>query len=626
MGAIDGLISGLNTTQIITQLMQVERLPEQQLTNHKTASQTLISSMQSLNSLMTALQTAAKAFVPDSITKQSAWGSTTGTSSAPTLASVTTGPTALPGSARFTVSSVASAASVVSSGTVGSLTAPVGSGPIQIVKGAASIGLSALAPGSALSTGTHTVTVTQASSAATLTGTNVLTPSVVIGGSADPLEFSLDEGAETVSTFTLANGTYTPAQLAEEVGRASGGKLVGSIDNAGRLQVSTVREGSAVTLTVNSSNAALGLTASSTPAQGQDGLVTLDGVAQLPITSTGPGSALTLTGANGDTVTATLAGGLRLGSASTTTVPVTAGATLNDIAKAISASGAGVNATAVGVSAGAYRLQLTSTTTGAASELTFGGTSFGAGLGSLQVLNAGTDTLLRVGTGPGAFDVTSSTNTVTGLLPGVTITALKADPSTQVSVDVTGDSNGMADKMAALVAAANAALAYIDKQSAYDADKKTGGPLLGDSMARDLRQQVTDAAIGSSTSTPSFSGVSVGRDGTLSFDKAAFLTAYGKDPAAVAATMTSMSQQLADVAKNASDPTRGSITTRITNEQDTIRDYTKQIADFEDRMTLRQQTLQTQYAALETMLGKLQSQSQWLAGQLGSLPTTSSSK
>ena len=90
--------------------------------------------------------------------------------------------------------------------------------------------------------------------------------------------------------------------------------------------------------------------------------------------------------------------------------------------------------------------------------------------------------------------------------------------------------------------------------------------------------------------------------------------------------MTAMSQQLADVAKNASDPTTGSITTRITNEQDSIRDYTKQIADFEDRMTLRQQTLQTQYAALETMLGTLQSQSQWLAGQLGSLPSTSSSK
>ena len=137
MGAIDGLISGLNTTQIISQLMQVERLPEQQLTNHKTDSQNMVSSMQGLNSLFTALQTAAKAFVPDSITQQSAWGSTTGTSSASARSPrVTTGPTAQPGSARFVVTSVASAASVVSSGTVGSLTSPVATGPFLVTKGA----------------------------------------------------------------------------------------------------------------------------------------------------------------------------------------------------------------------------------------------------------------------------------------------------------------------------------------------------------------------------------------------------------------------------------------------------------------------------------------------------------
>src|SRR4051812_1075449 len=300
MGAIDGLISGLNTTQIISQLMQVERLPEQQLTNHKTASQTLVSTMQGLNSLMTALQTAAKAFVPDSITEQSAWGSTIGSSSASTLAGVTTGPTALPGSARFTVQTVASAASVVSSGTVGSLTDPVGSGPIQIVKGAASIGLSALAPGSTLSAGTHNVTVTQASAAATLTGSNVLQPSVVIGGSADPLEFSLDEGG-TPSTFTVPNGTYTPAQLAAEVGRASGGKLVGSIDDAGRLQVSTAREGSDFTLNVTTGNSTLGLTAQA-EGRGRDGIVALDNVAQPPLKNIGAGEELALAGANGDTV------------------------------------------------------------------------------------------------------------------------------------------------------------------------------------------------------------------------------------------------------------------------------------------------------------------------------------
>ena len=626
MGAIDGLISGLNTTQIITQLMQVERLPEQQLTNHKTASQTLVSSMQSLNSLFTALQTAAKAFVPDSITKQSAWGSTTGTSSASTLASVTTGPAAQPGSARFTVTSVASAGSAVSAKTVGALTTPVASGPFLLTKGAGSLGLSAVDAGADLSTDSHQLTVTQASAAATLTGQNVLPPAVTIDGTNNTVSFYVD-GAAVPTSVTLTQGVYSPAQLAAELGRASGGILAGGVDSRGNLTVSSAREGSAASLQLAAPNAALGLADTTTKAVGVDGKIQLDGGPVQTVSSITAGQQLTLTGATvTDTVTATVAGGLRLGTATTTSVDVPDQATLSDVARAISASSAGINATAVGVSSSAFRLQLTSTTTGAGSDVSLSGGGLAAALGTMQELTAASDTVLRVGTGPGAFDVTSSTNTVTGLLPGVTITALKADPSAQVAVDVTSDSSGIADKMAALVAAANAALAYIDKQSAYDADAKTGGPLLGDSLARDLRRQVTDAVIGTSANTPALSGVSVGRDGTVSFDKTAFLAAYGKDPAAVATSMTAMSQQLADVAKNAADPTRGSLTTRITNEQDTIRDYTKQIADFEDRMTLRQQTLQTQYAALETMLGKLQSQGQWLAGQLGSLPSTSSAK
>jgi len=94
---IDGLISGLNTTTIISQLMAIERLPEQQLTKAQTASQTMVSDLQSLNTLITSMGTAAKAFVPDSITNQSAWTSTTATSSNSTLASALTGVGALPG-------------------------------------------------------------------------------------------------------------------------------------------------------------------------------------------------------------------------------------------------------------------------------------------------------------------------------------------------------------------------------------------------------------------------------------------------------------------------------------------------------------------------------------------------
>jgi len=627
MASIDGLISGLNTTSIISQLMAIERLPKAQLVNGQTASQTMVSTLQALNTLITTMQSSAKAFVPDTVTLASAWTSTTATSSTSALASVINDPGALPGSASFTVTGVAAAGAAVSRGTVGSLTAPVAGGPFLVSKGATRLGLAGLDAGPSLTSGAHTVEVTQASAGATVSGGAALPPAVTIDGTNNSISFYRD-GSSTPTTITLSPGTYSPAQLAAEIGRASGGAITGSTDPAGRLQLSTAREGSSTSLQLAATNAALGLTDTVTVGRGVDGIVSLDGVATT-VSSAGAGDQLTLAGVGSDSVLTTLSGGLRKGVATASTLAVAAGATLTDVVRALNGPGTGVSATAVQVGDSTYRLQVTSTTTGSASDITFGSGAFPAGqssLGDMQQLSAGTDTVLHVGTGPGAYDVTSSTTSVSGLLPGVTITALAANPGAPVTVNVVSDTSGMADKMASMVAQANAVLSFLDAKSTYDATSKTGGPLMGDSMARDLTTRITDAVIGSSSSTPGMSGVSVARDGTITFDRAGFLAAYAKDPAAVTSTMTSMSQQLSDVATQASDPQLGYVTARVTGEQDSIRGFTQQIAAFEDRMTLRQQTLQTQYAALETMLGKLKSQSDWLTSQLATLTTSSTGK
>ena len=62
---------------------------------------------------------------------------------------------------------------------------------------------------------------------------------------------------------------------------------------------------------------------------------------------------------------------------------------------------------------------------------------------------------------------------------------------------------------------------------------------------------------------------------------------------------------------------------RIQGEQALSKDYTEQIAKFEDRMSSRQQILERQFSALESMLGKLQAQGNWLGSQLATLPTGS---
>ena len=632
MASVDGLISGLNTTTIIAQLMAVERLPKAQLVNAQSAGQTMVSTLQGLNALVTSMQTAAKAFVPDSITGQSAWTGTTATSSNSALASAVSSDAALPGSATFTVAGVASAGAAVSRGTVGSLTASVAGGPFLVSKGVQNLGLAGLDSGTSLATGAHGFEVTQSSAGAALTGAPVsgfasLPPAVTIDATNNVVTFYRD-GSSVPMTVTLNPGTYSPAELDAEIGRASGGAITSNVDPSGRLQLRTTREGSSTSLQLAAANTTLGLTDTTTVAHGVDGIVALDGVTTT-VSSAGAGDQLTLGGVGSDSVVATLSGGLRKGVATTSAVAVAAGATLTDVVRALNGSGTGVSATAVQVTDGAYRLQLTSTTTGSASDVTLSSGAFPPGqstLGDTQQLSAGADTVLHVGTGPGAYDVTSSSGSVSGLLPGVTITALKADPTTSVTVNVTGDANGMADKMTSLVGQLNGVLSFISDKSSYDLTSKTGGPLVGDSMGRDLAQRLTDAVIGSSTSTPAMSGLSVARDGSITFDSAAFLAAYAKDPAGVTSALTSMSQQIAEEASQASAPATGYLTTRVTNEQNDIRDYTTQIAAFEDRMTLRQQALQTQYAALETMLGKLKSQGDWLTGQLASLSTSSSSK
>lgn len=626
MAAVDGLVSGLNTSQIISSLMQVERQSGAYLTTGKAASQTMVSVLQALNSSLSTLQTAAAALVPDSITKASAWTSTTATSSQATLATATTGATATPGSTTFTVQSVATAGAAVSSGSVASLGTAVAGGPFVLAQGLGALGLASPAAGATLSAGPHTVAVTQSSAGATLTGSPVA-DSVTIDASNAGLSVLLD-GSGTPTTFTLAQGTYTRDQLAAEVTRASGGALTASTTASGALSIATTHEGSAAGLALAGANTALGLTDTTTTATGTDAVVSLDGVATT-VSSLTRGAQLSLNGAGGDSLVFTLSGGLRAGTASATLVDVAAGSSLTAVVSAINGAGAGVRATAVQVSSTAYRLQLNSMTTGAASDVTVGDNAFPSStstLGSMLELQAGTDTVLRVGTGPGAYDVTSSTASVTGLLPGVTVTAAKADPTTPVTITVDHDSAGIADKVQAMVKAANDVLAYLSSKSSYDTSTKTAGPLLGDSMARDLAQRITDTAVGTSTSTPGLVGVQVARDGSLTFDRTAFLAAYAKDPDAVAGTLTTMASAVTDTVKAASDPLDGYVTGQVNLAQEQVRDYTDQIASFEVRMSMRQDSLQRQYAALETMLGSLQSQSQWLAGQIASLPTPSSGK
>ena len=210
----------------------------------------------------------------------------------------------------------------------------------------------------------------------------------------------------------------------------------------------------------------------------------------------------------------------------TTSIAVGTGS-LTDVVSAINSSKSGIVAAAVQTSPGAYRLQVTSSTTGAASTFTLDGLD---GFTSMDELTAGADATIHIGgTSAAGYDATSATNTFSTLVPNLSFTVGKVE--TGVTVSSTVDGGAIADKINNLVNSANSILSGIAAKTTYDTKTKTGGPFVGESTVRSLQQNILSAVSGAGAA-----GVSLTRDGQLTFDRQKFLTAFAADPAGVAKT------------------------------------------------------------------------------------------
>jgi flagellar hook-associated protein 2 len=215
--------------------------------------------------------------------------------------------------------------------------------------------------------------------------------------------------------------------------------------------------------------------------------------------------------------------------------------TLQGIMAAINKGNFGVTASIVsdgstGTNATPNRLILTSSATGQSStmKITLAGSGGDdpdpalvsllaydpAGTQNLSQKAAASDTKATVN----GIDVTSSSPGISGAITGVTISALKVGSST---LTVSKDTVALTSSVTSFVKAYNDLNTQITSLTGYDADTKTGGPLLGDSTVRNLqasiRRQLSSSITGlQDTSLTNLSqiGISFQKDGTLTLDNA----------------------------------------------------------------------------------------------------------
>ncbi len=248
---------------------------------------------------------------------------------------------------------------------------------------------------------------------------------------------------------------------------------------------------------------------------------------------------------------------------------------------------------------------------------------------------------------------TSQSNVITDGIPGVTITLKTTiSPANAVTVNVSApgpDTSGVTAKMKAFVDQYNSTLDFIrskldekkvvNPQTAADQQK---GLLNGDTMLEGILSQMRNAmtatyAPGNPTTLDQMNeiGVSTGApiggalnqdaiEGKLVFDTAAFSTALATDQNSVK-NLISGTTGFGAALDNLLSPTLqagGTMDSRLASEDSTQKSLNDRIAAMDVLLNQKQETLKSQFTAMETALAASQSQGQWLTGQIASLPKT----
>ncbi len=174
-----------------------------------------------------------------------------------------------------------------------------------------------------------------------------------------------------------------------------------------------------------------------------------------------------------------------------TTITLLATDSIQSVVNKINDADAGVSASVVQVSEGDYRISLISEEAGETGmTLENGGATdmVGTVLGLTQVNQTGQSAIVRVN----GLEITRNTNTISDAIEGITLELNGASEGTLVTVTVARDKTAISDAIDDFVNALNSARQFIVDQTKYNAETKTGGPLMGDTTARLIQNRLLE--------------------------------------------------------------------------------------------------------------------------------------
>jgi flagellar hook-associated protein 2 len=289
----------------------------------------------------------------------------------------------------------------------------------------------------------------------------------------------------------------------------------------------------------------------------------------------------------------------------------------------------GIQASIITAADGA-RLILASRQTGAANTMRITTSGGDGGLNALVYDPGNVTNLTELSAAQDArvliegFEVTSSTNSISGAIEGVTLNLLAADSGSVKTLTVSNDTTQALEKIRKFVADFNTAATTMAKLRAFDPATRIGGPLLGDAMLRgieaSLRREISNRVAAATAPYDTLAGVGIttNSDGTLKLDETRLSNAlragfdvvgqlFGSDNG-IAARLYG----IVDAAIRGD----GQVTTRTERLQRDKRSIDQDRVALDRRMESVERRYRAQFIAMDSLLAQLQSTGSYLAQQL----------
>ncbi len=304
--------------------------------------------------------------------------------------------------------------------------------------------------------------------------------------------------------------------------------------------------------------------------------------------------------------------------------------TLSSLAEAINKDDNGVYASVINIGDDTnpqYILSLKTEDTGTGThQITqdAGGTTLGVNLSDTlyagqtteqETAQAGEDAQLTVD----GVTYSRSSNEISDVIEGVTLN-LQGTGSTTISVE--NDLSSITQLVQNMVTTYNAFDKFMDDNASYDPDTKKAGPLLGDSIARTIQNNIRSILASPVTGTESNAyqylsqvGITFNEDGTLDFDSSKFQQAledHFNDVKALFTGDNGIATQLANALSSYTDASNGIIPTTINNIEKKIEDLNEQYQDAQQEVQDYEERMVKKYSALEQAVIKYKSIQQTL--------------